>query len=223
MIDWLMQSCDDLPVDIGWLCAEERFRYLSFANEKRRRDWLLGRWTAKQLLRGVVGDQYSLTEIAVLSELDGAPLVCIEGLPSPVLSISHSRGHSFCAMVQDGAALGADLEWIEPRVPGFVEDYFTEDEQALVQDAPLPEILITAIWSAKEAALKALRLGLTVDTRAVSCRIEPGTPHDWTPFPLELDVERLKRAADWIGWWRITEGFVLTMVSEPQHQPLRSN
>ncbi|MCB8986887.1 MAG: 4-phosphopantetheinyl transferase family protein [Ardenticatenaceae bacterium] len=46
-----------------------------------------------------------------------------------------------------------------------------------------------AVWSAKEAVLKALHLGLTVDTRCVECLIAPVAerPSTWTPFTIGCD------------------------------------
>jgi phosphopantetheinyl transferase (holo-ACP synthase) len=107
----------------------------------------------------------------------GAP-VCVvsEDATSSVgvtISISHCRDAAFCAAVEgvDGV-VGVDMEWVEGRLDGFAEEYFTEAEVELVAQAGVErDWLVTAIWSAKEAALKAMRLGLTVDSRAVSCLV----------------------------------------------------
>ncbi|MCZ7667962.1 MAG: 4'-phosphopantetheinyl transferase superfamily protein [Chloroflexi bacterium] len=68
------------------------------------------------------------------------------------------------------------MERIASRSPEFVTDYFTKEEQVLVDraSADMRDVAVTAVWSAKEAALKALHLGLTVDTRAVTCLLEVG-------------------------------------------------
>lgn len=233
MIHWLVQTPDDLPPSFDWLSPEEWLRFNNFSHPKRRGDWLLGRWTAKRLAANVFGGNQHLSEIAVLAALDGSPVLYINGQARFSLSISHSNRHALCALVEAGA-LGADIEQVAPRIPGFVQEYFTSEEQALVklvEDAALiaegamalqPALMITAIWSGKEAALKALRLGLTVDTRAVNCRIEPGMPTDWKPFGIELDAERIKTTASLRGWWRTMEGFVLTLVTDGQQTPNRS-
>jgi len=163
---------------------------------KRRREWLLGRWTAKQLLAAYLGEEGSappLDEITIANDPTGAPYAYFDRSPSqsepdrriPVsLTISHSGEISLCALVaQRGGprvsahlpSVGGDVEQIEPRSPSLVRDFFTAEEQAALIAAPphLRDALATAIWSAKEAALKALRLGLSVDTRQVTVRFGP--------------------------------------------------
>lgn len=118
--------------------------------------------------------------------------------------------------------MGCDLEFIEPRERSLFTDYFTRREMERVDRAASHacDELITAIWSAKEAALKALQLGLSVDTRAVNCLIDwerggkTGVGDGWMPFEIEIEAERLGRAVDPLqGWWRALDGFVLTLAS----------
>jgi 4'-phosphopantetheinyl transferase len=116
----------------------------------------------------------------------------------------------------DSTRIGADIEKVERRSQGFVEDYFTprERDQVLAASPAARDTLTTLIWSAKEAALKALRLGLTVDTRSVSCipsafaHIQP----DWAPLRVncgpDLPGERGQITS---GWWRLWNGYVLTL------------
>ncbi len=243
MIHWLVQSAASYPdspegvLGDGVLHPREQARLDTLKTEKRRQDWLLGRWTAKQLIAEVValkmGERPLLNTIEVRNRAMGDPIV--HGNPqSPIpnpqsfdklrtasllsLSISHSHNHAFCAVVEKPEwPLGADMERIASRSPEFVTDYFTEEEQALVDraSADMRDVAVTAVWSAKEAALKALHLGLTVDTRAVTCLLEVGEkrPFTWTPFTIHCDDTRLPRAAPPLtGWWRTYENFVLTLV-----------
>jgi 4'-phosphopantetheinyl transferase len=151
---------------------------------KRRREWLLGRWTAKRLLRRAHPEyaDLPLSAITVGNDPDGAPYLAVagEGRLSLSLSISHRDDRAFCALLAPPAGqvdspysgVGADLELVEPRDPVFVEDYFTAGEAVRVWRCPEErrDTLVTVIWSAKEAVLKVLRLGLTVDTRSVELR-----------------------------------------------------
>jgi 4'-phosphopantetheinyl transferase len=223
MIHSLMQTVADLPAlpHALWLSPPERERLATFHIPKRREEWLLGRWTAKMLVRQYLAEQEAhapeLYELSVEAGPSGAPEVRIERpalrveLEGVRLSISHSAGVAFCALDDEGQCVGADVERIEPRHPAFAGDYFTPAELHLIAGAPegRRDLLITAIWSAKEAALKALCLGLTVDTRLVECL--PGPSSDgWAPVDITL-AAAVPNRRPLAGWWRKQGGYVLTL------------
>jgi 4'-phosphopantetheinyl transferase len=241
MIRWLIQSAPphfDLAAGdalVGMLSAEEYTRFLQFKSEKRRREWLLGRWTAKLLLQAHIeereGWRPALARFIIGSESSGAPfasLVADDRSPRRLplsLSISHSNGYGFAALHptdERAVQVGADMELVEPRSWRFVEDFFTDEESEMLLCAPesTRDMLATAIWSAKEATLKALRLGLSVDTRCVSCLIEPAARADWTPFSIhrhEQPTQEPYCSIPLSGWWRVLESpstalFTLTLV-----------
>ena len=230
MIHWLFQSAAELPAEahlLSSLSEEEGAALARYTVPKRRADWLLGRWTAKQLvqdyLRRQGGDDLPLNQIVVLADPDGAPFVSLafgsaearrlERLPVS-LSISHSHGHALCALcAEPGATVGADLELIEARDPSFTADFFTPAEQAAVAAAPehLRATHVTALWSAKEAVLKALREGLRVDTRQVETALPAVLAEEWSPLEIALDGKlAVRHPGVWSGWGRRREGFVLT-------------
>jgi 4'-phosphopantetheinyl transferase len=241
MLQWLIQSTTahsalalGMPPP-GLLGASELRRLAELKTAKRRRDWLLGRWTAKHLIQSYLersaGVYLPLDAIVVASDLDGAPRLSVDcrseiagsehNLQSAIcnlqVSISHSNGLALCAITdQPGTSIGADIEQVEPRAPGFAHDYFTAHELDQLYAAPSAEkdAITTVIWSAKEAALKALRLGLTVDTRAVSCTLatSPGGSTGWAGLAVRCDTVLLGRPADELaGWWWVGEGYVLTI------------
>ncbi|MBE2267275.1 MAG: 4'-phosphopantetheinyl transferase superfamily protein [Anaerolinea sp.] len=218
IIHWLTQTLDDHP-DLrrgvppeGLLSGYEFDIFTHLKTDKRRRDWLLGRWTAKNLLQSINGGKTPLDAISIFNRPDGSPY-CPE-YPHYSLSISHSGDRALVAVAQ-GGEIGVDIEHIEPRFPGFVDDYFTGSEQAMVYLSSDRDRLINAIWSAKESALKAIRAGLTLDARAVSCPIESPVALDWTPFSVTYTEARHAK-----GWWRQEGEYVLTLVTldkETQH------
>jgi len=244
MIHWLVQSADSYPsnpdgvVLDGVLHPREQARLATLKTEKRRMDWLLGRWTAKQLIGEVVvnqtGKKLPFDSIEVRNGAMGDPVInCqlpiangqrdVSNLQSLIsLSISHSNNHAFCAIVEKPEwPLGADIERVEGRSAEFVTDYFTNEEQALVNSTSeaMRDMAVTAVWSAKEAVLKALHLGLTVDTRSAACLIKVGVerPLTWTPFIVHCDDTRLPQAPPPLtGWWRTYENFVLTLVVQKE-------
>jgi 4'-phosphopantetheinyl transferase len=231
-LHWLIQAAAapaEPPVlPPGLLTEEERATWASFKVEKRRREWLLGRETAKKVLAGLVearaGHRPALDEIAVIAHADGWPVAHLPPIDghafAATLSISHAGGRAFCAAMEgEHQLLGADLEQIAPRAPGFVEAYFTDLEQRFLTAAPMEqrEPLINAIWSGKEAALKAIRRGLAEDTRLVSCLPHPPmiTPVSWLPMRIIWEAERMKLPLPpLIGRWRPYEGFIVTLATE---------
>lgn len=218
MIIWLMQSERAFPAPTAWLSPQEQEHLATLRIAKRRHEWLLGRWTAKQLVRYLAagkGLRCDLRDLAILAGPDGAPTLTVQdpqlrdALAGWHLTISHSQGYALCALAPT-AFIGADIERVAPRHPAFVHDYFTPTECAAVATAPYGQrdVLATTIWSAKEAALKALHLGLTVDTRRIACRVMPEQP-DWATLILECDPTL--KAPPLCGWWRVCEGYVLTL------------
>jgi 4'-phosphopantetheinyl transferase len=120
--------------------------------------------------------------------------------------------------------LGCDVEQIAPRSDSFIADYFTTAEQALIEQAPIGQrdALVNAIWSGKEAALKALELGLRVDTRAVTCLPEYGRAQGWRPLSITFDPARLPAPAPpLIGRWRIQGRYVVSIAATNLDESLR--
>jgi 4'-phosphopantetheinyl transferase len=208
---------EGLPPD-GLLSADEHRRYSRFLVPKRRRDWLLGRWTAKHLVQSYLalaeGLFIALDQIEILSDDDGAPYAFVgEGLPLS-LSISHSGDQSFCALCRrDVGFVGADIEQLEPRDIAFVRTFFTGGENAAV-DAAAPagrDAFITALWSAKEAALKTLRLGLRADTRQVEV-LTAELASAWRPITARLGPVLVPSPSASLSAWQMSRpGYVLSL------------
>ena len=220
----------DWHVPVPWLTPFENARLARFSVPKRREDWLLGRFTAKRLVQKAaavaLGRTVAPESFEVAAESSGAPFVRhVSGERLPLsITISHSRSNAFCALLAvPGAQIGADLEFVEPRSPGFVRDFFTPAEAAACEESPVVEraLLANAIWSAKESVLKALGFGLTVDTRGVEIHLSveraDGTlrPREdtWRRFDAvcaaDIDVDGIPLS----GLWRLRGPFVVTVAS----------
>jgi len=212
-LHYTLQDHSQLPTQLDWLTSGERTRLDGFRFEKRRRDWLLGRWTAKLALLEAAGlphEEIGRIEIAAAS--DGAPAPRIDGRPCQAqLSLSHSNGRAFSAVLQGTAELGCDIERIETRSDAFVDTFFTAAERERVEraDPDSRDTLVTMIWSAKESTLKALRTGLSVDTRSVEV-IDDGelSRHGWTKARVVAG-----NAGEFLCRWRVDGQCVLSIVS----------
>jgi 4'-phosphopantetheinyl transferase len=214
-VAYLLHCAADVPDDDDWLTLAERVHLDTLRIPKRRDEWRLGRWTAKGAL-ALYADRSDLvpSRIAILADDSGVPAALIDGVRAPMtLSISHAGGRALCTVAPADIALGCDLEQIEPRSEIFVRDYFTPAECALVDRATGAQQarLVTLIWSAKEAALKALREGLRLDTRVVEIDVPCAAPgREWRPF-VATYAEGGRR---FDGWWHCGD-MVATIATAP--------
>ncbi len=217
-VTWWTATAAELPHELDWLATEERARLAGIAIAKRRTDFLLGRWIAKRAVAARLPGAPRLPAIAIRAAADGAPEAFLAGAPLPLaLSISHSAGRALAAVRAAGAALGADLEHVEPRSPLLVDDFFHDDEAAWVAACPGAERdrAITLVWSAKESVLKARRSGLREDSRRVRVELGALVPADgaWRRLAVVID------GAAFEGWWRDDAGYVVTVASDALADP----
>jgi 4'-phosphopantetheinyl transferase len=219
MAYWLVQSHANVPEGDWWLSDKERASLAGLKFPKRRNDWRLGRWTAKQVAYSCLSRGGALVrpaDLEIFPASDGAPQLFVSGIQAQLsISISHSERFAFCAISEHEAALGCDLEFIQQHGDNFAEDYFVDEEKALLSRFPElnEDVVLTLIWSGKEAALKALRQGLRRDTRSVVVSLNwlEGSDDSWNA----LSVRCLESSRIFGGRWRIFQNFVQTIVSDP--------
>jgi len=222
---WLAKRREELPSGLDWLSSEEQRHLARLQVEKRRSDWLLGRWTAKSALRAspwAVGLDPDPAELTVRQDADGAPEALLRDRPLPLaLSISHRGGWGLCALAPEEMLVGCDLEIVEARSPVFLEDYFTSQEKAALRATPAVERdrIATLFWAAKESVLKALRVGLRADTRRIRVAMpgEPGAEEGWCRVAVQ-DTQSDIRFGCWTR--KLGELTVVLVTSPPSEEPL---
>lgn len=230
---WWAGQEDAVPAGLEWLSPRELARLDGVRFTKRRTEYVLRRWVGKRAVAarlGLATDVASLARVEVLNRVTGAPYVRLDGAVVPwEISLSDRAGCAVAVLgpvVEGddpgaGGALGIDLEVVEPRSEGFVSDFLTPIEQEFVRgrgtDDPhlSHDSAANLVWSAKEAALKVLRLGLRADTRWVEVAVAPDPRGDgWARF-----------AATWRGgrvipgWWRRDGDYLLTVAGEDLLDP----
>ena len=124
---------------------------------------MVGRIAAKRAIHQHFGIPPG--QATILNNQQGAPTV-ETGLDYPKclnISISH-RGGEAVAVVSADDRVGIDMEVIRPRSRAFLQDWFTDNERALLgQD----EARITIAWCIKEATAKALGQGMALSMREI--------------------------------------------------------
>jgi 4'-phosphopantetheinyl transferase len=215
---WHRADAGQLPPDDDWLCDRERRLLTALSVAKRRADWRLGRWTAKHLVASVLGlgDRVELARIEIRAAADGAPEPYLDGAVVDLsLSISHRDGVAVAAACRRPAAVGIDIETIEPRSDAFVREWLSDAERAtLPRTGPDRDLRVMCHWSAKEASAKALREGLRLDVRRAAVEAGAGAG-DWAPIAVTWGTERMAHR----GWWRRDGRLVIAVVSDPPAGP----
>ena len=216
---WRVERFEKVPSELDWLSSEERRHLNRLRVEKRRRDWLLGRWTAKSaLLRHPYLSSSSVEpcDLTVRPAADGAPEALLRNRRLPVsLSLSHRAGWGLCALAPEDMLAGCDLEVVEARSSGFLSDYYSDEEQAILRSEPDLHMdqIATFFWAAKESTLKALRVGLRADTRRIqiSLTAEPGTFGRWR----RLTVQDTESDLSFGAWGRMLGALATVVVTSP--------
>lgn len=231
---WLALSETSLLDGTGWLSPREAAYLETVRFTKRRTEFLLRRHAGKRAACAVLEltpDRSTLARVELLNRPSGAPYVLVDGQPAALdISLSDRAGWAVALVGGEGSmadgTLGIDLELAEPRSAGFLADFLTETEQAFVAALPAEHLRHAAanvIWSAKEAALKVLQVGLRADTRTVE--VDLRRPADDDPAQHRVDGWRSLRVhhvdgTTFPGWWRRDADFLLTIAGrEPTPPP----
>jgi 4'-phosphopantetheinyl transferase len=222
---WLAHGEHEVPADAEWLTAREQAVLGGIRYTKRYVEFRTRRWTAKRALATVLERDLTPAALATLeigNHPGGAPYVAVDGERAAIeVSISDRAGWAVCLVGTPGGTpgpLGIDLEIVEPRSDAFVEDFFTATERDTVRALPAGEPRDEAanlIWSAKEAALKVLKVGLRADTRDVQVVIDRRRRADgWSALRVTASG-----GAVFPGWWRRDGVFVLTIAGAAPSDP----
>ena len=169
----------------------ERARAARFAGETPRRLYVLAHAMLRVELARVFGCRPQLVGLA--SRAHGKPYV-VAPTPAPEISMTHGGTMAACAITWAGD-VGID---VEPTGCGaldleFARQQFSADEVARLaglNDDRLMETLV-AIWTAKEAILKALGAGLSMPLDRFSVPARDGC----VAGPEEIGVWRVRRLA----------------------------
>jgi phosphopantetheinyl transferase len=184
------ESADETrPIELKGLSAAEQEHFQTIRLPRRAQEWRSARLVVKHLLSVVFGWPDALyAQIEIYNRSSGAPAVRFSESEWPAfISLSH-RGGAVGAALSRTVPLGFDLECVEPHSSAFCHEYFTPAENAFlaaVSDVEQAQ-LSSALWSGKEALLKAIGTGLKLDTRRIELRPCGSLSADWSFWPATL-------------------------------------
>ncbi|HEX4142345.1 MAG TPA: 4'-phosphopantetheinyl transferase superfamily protein [Pirellulales bacterium] len=154
----------------NWLVAAELAELALVGDERRRGEWLAGRWAAKQLLvRAGIAHRAAGVEICSrdAQRRGSRPQVRVAGQPlAGSLSIAHTVKGVLVALVTDGRrTVGVDLVDLaevarlvaDGRGRGFARLWFTPLERCWIAADRAKRT--ATLWGIKEAVYKACQLG----------------------------------------------------------------
>lgn len=158
---------------LEWLDARERARRLRFAHEGPRRRFSL----CRAAVRAMLCEELRCTneQLSFRTAHHGKPYALVQNRPAPAsFNISHSGEHGLVAYAPAGR-LGVDVEERDPqRDLGMLIDTVLGPEEraalALTRGQERTHLFFK-IWTLKEAVMKALGQGFSMD--AVSITVPP--------------------------------------------------
>ena len=135
-----------------------------FRIKKRRDEWLAGHLAVKRAFIRHAGYESGLgfRDLEVCYLRSGKPVLYVRGERSEYgISISHSHRWAIGGVSSDN--IGIDIELIEPKSRTVEEIVLCEEELEILNAAQDRNKAFTQLWSAKEAFVKALGIGLMVN------------------------------------------------------------
>ena len=162
----------DHPAADRWLTPAERRAWAAVPWPERRSDWRAGRVAAKRAAAGALGLD-DPTRVALVPLTGGAPCIALRGplgthhIVPLALSLTHRSGRAAAAATTEPGDLGIDLEIGGQVRAAHAGYYLSGAERSLAGWYGL-----TALWTLKEAAWKALRCDDTVPFTALELRFD---------------------------------------------------
>lgn len=150
---------------LSWLDEKEKERWRRFEHQGARRRFVLCRAALRSILCKELGchnDQLTFGELQ-----HGKPFALVDNAPAPIrFNVSHGSKHGLIAVAPEGR-LGVDIEDRTTRrdFDRLIEAAFGPNEQAALrlERATGGFELFYKLWTVKEALIKALGTGMSLD------------------------------------------------------------
>lgn len=197
----------DLSECKGVLSADEQLRASTFRSAIDRRRFIVARARLRQILSHCLETTPIAIRFGYLPR--GKPYLAAPAVPLH-FSVSHARNLAVFA-IADNCRPGIDIECLDRviDVEGVARRFFTANETAaLLQTAHADrQRVFMAIWTRKEALVKALGEGLALSLN----RIEVSTAPEGKPEIVAADDERFSRCT--LHQIAVAHGYVASMAT----------
>ena len=163
----------DLTVDasreaeaLDWLDGAERSRRRRFLYPRPRREFTLCRAALRSLLCARLGCRNA--DLSFGASKFGKPFARVGGVAASVaFNVSHSGRHGLIALAREGR-IGVDVEDRAAKrdLDGYIRLLFAPGERDALEAASGSRkvVLFYSLWTMKEALVKAVGAGLSMDT-----------------------------------------------------------
>ncbi len=150
---------------LSWLNEAERARRRRYRHARPRREFALCRAALRAVLCGQLGCRND--QLSFAASQYGKPFAVLDEAPAPIsFSVSHSGRHGLIAFAPQGR-LGVDVEEriVRHDPDGEIRTIFAPAERAELASASGDRKirLFFALWTMKEALIKALGTGFALD------------------------------------------------------------
>ena len=160
---------------LAWMSPDEREKFGRFHFDRHRREFALSRFALRGVLAELAGCDPA--RLRFLRHPDGKPYLAGS---APSFNLTHTD--DFVALVTGppGARLGVDAEPLDRRFDAdLLNSVFGGDERRRIAAAREEDSLAVTFWTAKEAYLKQIGAGLTIEPKRLSLMARPSGPGMW--------------------------------------------
>lgn len=141
------------------LSPEERTRAARFVREEPRKTFIASRCALRRVLSGYIDE--APARILITTDANGKPRLAHHDVLH--FNLSHSGHLGLVAVASTPVGIDIETDGRRLDVDALSARFFHPAEQSAVRQAAEPEAAFLAVWTAKEAAVKAAGLGLRVE------------------------------------------------------------
>ncbi|MGG4267115.1 4'-phosphopantetheinyl transferase family protein [Peribacillus simplex] len=145
------------------LAPNEYKCYVEFKSEKRKSEYLYGRYAAKISAMELLGES-DPKKVEIISGVFSQPILrCNNNIDNISVSISHTSNMVGALAFPETHPMAIDVEEIDRMNLDLIVQHLLPDEQDMVVKAKTFETsMATLLWSVKESLSKVLKTGLTI-------------------------------------------------------------